>query len=138
MKEPKTQPTDHSVKTFLNNIDDPQKRADSFAVMHMMEIITGEPAKMWGTGIVGFGTYHYKYESGREGDAGLIGFAPRKNALTIYIVNGYDNYGPLLKKLGKHTTGKVCLYIKKLSDIDLEILRELMNASVTHMKAEYK
>jgi hypothetical protein len=134
MAENKTKPTRQSVSSFINSIDDKQKRGDSKAVMKMMEQVTTEKPKMWGSSIVGFGTYHYKYDSGREGDFMLTGFSPRKQALTLYIMPGFARYAALMKKLGKHKTGKSCLYIKSLEDIDQSVLRELVKQSVAHTK----
>jgi hypothetical protein len=133
--ENKTQVTDADVFEFLNSVEDPRKREDSFTVLEMMREVTGEEPKMWGTAIVGFGTSHYKYASGREGDMPLVGFSPRKQALTLYITSDFERYDDLMQKLGKHTTSKACLYVKRLSDIDLDVLRELTTKSVEHMKA---
>lgn len=135
MAEVKTKKTDDSVTDFLNKVENEKKRADSFAILNLMQEITGEEPKMWGTSIVGFGDYHYKYESGREGDWFLAGFSPRKQNLTLYIMAGFDEYDQLLEKLGKHAIGKSCLYIKKLEDVDQEVLKELVSRSVEHMKA---
>lgn len=136
--ENKTKKTDASVAAFLDAIPDEQRRADAKTIAKLMEKLTGEKPAMWGSSIVGFGSYHYKYESGREGDAGLIGFSPRKAQLVLYIVNGYEEYGPMLKKLGKHSIGKSCLYIKRLSDIDMDVLTQMMKDSIKHMRATYK
>ena len=130
MAEPKTKPTNQSVKEFLNEIPDPERRADCFAVAKMMEEITGEKPKMWGPSIVGFGTHHYKYASGREGDWPISAFSPRKRDLTVYLMVGFDKNTELMEKLGKHSTGKSCLYIKRLSDIDVPTLRKLIKESV--------
>lgn len=135
MAELKTQKNDGSVTDFLNQVENEKKRADSFAILELMEAVTGEEPKMWGTSIVGFGDYHYKYASGREGDWFLTGFSPRKQNLTLYIMSSFSEIDPLLQKLGKHTTGKGCLYIKKLEDVDQEVLKELISQSVEHMKA---
>ena len=135
MAENKTKPTDASVEEFLNAVPDERKRADSFRLVEIMREITGEEPVMWGDSIVGFGSYHYKYASGREGDAPLIGFSPRKASLTIYITPGFDRYGDLLGRLGKFTTSKVCLYVKRLSDVDEAVLRELIRDSVEVMRA---
>jgi hypothetical protein len=134
MTELKTKQNDASVKAFLNSIADEKKREDCFTLLDMMKQVTGVDPKMWGDSIVGFGNYHYKYESGREGDWFLAGFAPRKQNLTLYIMSGFDHYNDLLTKLGKYKTGKSCLYIKKLEDIDLATLKELVKQSVEHMK----
>lgn len=133
MSELKTKVNDASVVEFLHQVPDEKKREDSFTVLKLMEEITGQEAKMWGPSIVGFGQYHYKYASGREGDMPLTGFSPRKQALTLYITSGFDQYEELLASLGKHSTGKACLYIKRLSDVNLATLREIIQQSVKHM-----
>jgi hypothetical protein len=133
MAEIKTKPTPASVKDFLNNIPDENKRRDSFTVLEMMRQASGYEPVMWGPSIVGFGTYHYRYASGREGDMPIIGFSPRLQALTLYIMSGLDEYGELLARLGKHKTGKACLYIKRLSDVDRNVLQELIEKAVAHM-----
>jgi hypothetical protein len=134
--ELKTQLNDASVTDFLNSVEDEQKKKDSFEIMKMMKQVTRAEPKMWGTSIVGFGTYHYKGASGREGDWMLIGFSPRKQNLTLYIMPGFERYPELMKKLGKHTTGKSCLYIKRLSDVDMDVLKELMAESVKVMQKQ--
>lgn len=133
MAELKTQPTDQSVAAFLNSIADDKKRQDCLAILALMEQVMGAPPQMWGDSIVGFGSYHYKYASGREGDWFLTGFSPRKQNITLYIMAGVDQYDALLKKLGKFKTGKACLYIKKLEDIDLPTLRDLVKQSAEHV-----
>ena len=138
MAENKTKPTTASVTAFVNAIDDPRRRADARKVASMMRRATGKRARMWGSSIVGYGTYHYKYESGREGDFMLTGFSPRKQALTVYVLAGFDRFDSLMKKLGKHKTGKSCLYIKSLSDIDEKVLEQLIDASVKHMRDNYE
>jgi len=130
MAELKTKQTDQSVQKFLNDIPDPVKRKDSKTVAAMMSEISGYKPKMWGPSIVGFGSYHYKYASGQEGDWPLICFSPRKQNLTLYVLSGSDDENELLRKLGKHTTGKSCLYIKQLSDVDLPTLKTLMQKCV--------
>jgi len=130
MAEPKTNPTTASVKKFIDSIEDEKKRKDSRAVLAMMREITGERPKMWGPSIVGFGAYHFKYASGREGDWLLTGFSPRKQALTLYIMSGFEKHEALMKKLGKYKTSKSCLYIKKLEDVDEATLRKLITRSV--------
>ena len=130
----KTIPTDQSVEQFLNAIDDERKRKDSFTILELMKQVTGMEPKMWGSSIVGFGSYHYKYESGREGDSIIAGFSPRKQALTIYNMGSFDQDHPLLQKLGKHTTGKGCLYIKRLDDVDLPTLQRLIEQSFKQVK----
>jgi hypothetical protein len=137
MADLKTKPTDQNVEDFLNAIPDEQKRADAIAIVKMMKQVTRTEPVMWGS-IVGFGRYHYKYASGREGDWFLVGFAPRKQNLTLYLMLGAGNYNDLLKKLGKHKTGKGCLYINKLADVDISTLKELMKQSVKRLKTMYK
>ena len=134
MAELKTKPTQASVKEFLNQIPDKERRDDCFAVAKMMEEITGDKPKMWGPSIVGFGTYHYKYESGREGDWPKTGFSPRKKDLTLYIMMGFEKQTELMKQLGKHSTGKSCLYIKRLSDIHIPTLKKLIKSCVEKPK----
>lgn len=138
MAELKTKKTTASVTAFLNAIDDPERRRDCKAVAKMMREVTGDKPAMWGPAIVGFGSYDYKYESGREGRWFLCGFSPRKQALTLYIMPGFSRYDALMKRLGKHTTGKSCLYIKRLADIDTDVLRQLIEQSVRQMKKIYK
>ena len=132
MSELKTKVNDASVVEFLHQVPDARKREDSFTILKLMEEITGHEAKMWGPSIVGFGQYHYKYASGREGDMPLIGFSPRKQALTLYITTGFDEYDELMASLGKHSLSKACLYIKRLSDVNLSTLREIIQRSVKH------
>ncbi len=129
MSENKTQKTDASVTDFLNSIPDERKRQDGFTLLALMSEITGLEPKMWGPSMVGFGDVHYKYESGREGDMFKVGFSPRKQNLTIYITDGFANYQELLAKLGKHKTSVSCLYVNKLTDIDLTVLREMVSRS---------
>jgi len=129
MAEMKTKQTEASVEDFLNRIEDNQKREDCFEIVKMMKQVTKKEPKMWGPGIIGFGSYHYKYESGREGDSPQIGFSPRKQNITLYILSGADHENPLLQKLGKHSTGKGCLYIKRLADVDKKVLQELIKES---------
>ncbi len=137
MTELKTKKNIASVTKFLNSVTNEKKRADSFTVLGLMQEVTGEEPVMWGTSIVGFGSYHYKYASGREGDWALTGFSPRKQNLTLYIMPGFDKYDALMKKLGKYKTGKSCLYINKLEDIDIKILKRLIKLSVEHMVKKY-
>ena len=137
MTELKTKPTNKSVKEFLKKVEHPTKREDSFKILELMKEITQEKPVMWGDSIVGFGSYRYKYASGREGDWPLVGFSPRKQNLALYIMSGFEKYEKLLESLGKFKTGKSCLYINKLRDIDIQILRELILESVEHMKKEY-
>jgi len=137
MAELKTKLNKASVEKFLNSVKDEQKRLDSFEILEMMKKITKEEPKMWGPSIVGFGKYHYKYASGHEGDNCIAGFSPRKNALTIYILPGFEKYDSLMKKLGNYKTGKSCLYIKKLDDVDTKVLTELISDSYKYMKQKY-
>ncbi len=138
MAENKTKKTGASVTEFVNSIDDPQMRADARKVASMMRRITGKRAKMWGPSIVGYGTYHYKYDSGREGDFMVTGYSPRKQALTVYVMPGFSNYAPLMKKLGKYKTGKSCLYIRRIADVDENVLEKLIEGSVREMRKKYK
>lgn len=130
MAQLKTQKNDASVDAFIDAVDDEVKRKDCRVILDMMREITGEEPAMWGDSIVGFGSYHYVYASGREGDWPLTGFSPRKQNLTVYIMSGFSEYEALLARLGKHKTGKSCLYLNKLDDIDLPTLRKLIEKSV--------
>lgn len=132
MAELKTQATDQSVVEYLNGITDAQKREDCFALVEIMQQITGCEPQMWGSAMVGFGRYRYTYASGHSGETFLTGFAPRKQNLTLYIMAGFERYDELLGRLGKYKIGKSCLYIKGLADIDRATLRELIAQSVTH------
>jgi hypothetical protein len=134
MAELKTKRNEGDVEEFLNAIPDERKRADAFAVLELMKQATGEKPAMWGDAIVGFGEYHYRYASGREGDWPLTGFSPRKQNLTLYIMSGFDAYDDLLARLGKHKTGKACLYVNKLSDVDPAVLKELVRESAQHVR----
>lgn len=134
----KTVPTDDSVEQFINSVDNETKRNDSLEILDMMSAITDSPPVLWGTSLVGFGRYHYKYASGREGDSFLTGFSPRKQALTIYIMPGFSEYETILGNLGKYKTGKSCLYVKKLDEIDRDLLRELITKSVAYMRDNYE
>lgn len=138
MAELKTKETHASVAAFVKGIEDENKRKDCQILLAMMKEITGKKPKMWGESIVGFGRYHYKYKSGREGDWMVTGFSPRKQSLTVYIMCGFDDYDGLLKKLGKHKTAVSCLYMKRLSDVDLDVLRELIAKSVEDMAEIYE
>jgi hypothetical protein len=133
MAELKTQPTDESVELFLNSVENDKKRTESFTILKLMREVTGSEPQMWGDSIVGFGNYKYRYASGRQGEWFLVGFSPRKRNLTLYIMSGFDGYDGLLGELGKYTTGKSCLYINKLEDVNLDTLRELVKRSVDHM-----
>lgn len=127
--ENKTKPTKVSPVAFLKSVENEQRRKDGNELMQIMKAITGEPAKMWGPSIVGFGQYHYKYASGHEGDTMIAGFSPRKQSLVLYLGTALDNKR-LIAKLGKHKRGVGCLYINKLDDVDRDVLRELITASV--------
>jgi hypothetical protein len=134
MAELKTQPTDVSVESFLGTIADEQKRADCFTLLALMKEATGAEPQMWGTSIVGFGHYRYRYASGREGDWFFAGFSPRKQNLTLYLMSGFEQYDALMQQLGKHSVGKSCLYVKRLSDLDMPTLQALVEQSVAHMR----
>lgn len=136
-KKVKTTLNDGSVEDFLNGVEQEQRQKDAFVLLDLFKEITGEPAKMWGTSIVGFGSYHYVYDSGREGDWMMVGFSPRRANLTLYIMNGFERYEALLGQLGKYKTGKSCLYINKLEQVDLVVLKELIAASYQYMKEKY-
>jgi Domain of unknown function (DU1801) len=136
MAELKTKPTTESVSTFLNKVADKTRREDCFAVLEMMRDVTKEEPTMWGSSIVGFGRYRYKYESGREGEWPITGFSPRKGDLTLYIVPGFEIAPDLMKRLGKYKTGKSCLYIRKLADVDRKVLKQLLEKSVKKMSAQ--
>jgi hypothetical protein len=138
MAEPKTKPTNESVKDFLNRIPEAERREDCFAVLEMMEEITGEKPKMWGPSIVGFGSYSYKYASGHSGDWPVAAFSPRKKDLTVYLMMGFEKRAELMEKLGKHSHSKSCLYIKRLSDIHVPTLKKLIKASLKDLNAYLK
>lgn len=139
MAELKTKVTDENVHAFINTFaDSDQKRKDSFELMKIMEDFTGYPARMWGPSIIGFGSYHYKLERSRqEGDWPLVGFSPRKSAISLYVFTGLPEHEYLLKDLGKFKMGKACIYVKKLSDIDVESLKRMMRVSIDFLKAKY-
>ncbi|MDH4043756.1 MAG: DUF1801 domain-containing protein [Gemmatimonadota bacterium] len=133
----KTARTTASVNRFLKTITDERRRADCLAVLRIMKRVTRTDPAMWGTSIVGFGSYRYRYASGREGDWPITGFSPRKQALTVYVMTGFKRYPQLMEKLGKHSTGSSCLYIKHLEDVDLVVLEDLIRESVHHLKETY-
>jgi hypothetical protein len=137
MAENKTKPTEQTVEGFLDKTTDPKALNECFTLINMMEKAVGEPPKMWGPSIIGFGRYHYKYDSGREDEICLTGFSPRKGNLSLYVLNGFPGQAGLLAKLGKHKAGKGCLYIKKLDDVDLDVLERLVNESVDFLKKKY-
>lgn len=126
MAEPKTSGNADSVADFLASVPDPDRRADAEAVCAMMTEVTGAAPVMWGSAIIGFGSYHYRYASGRAGDWAPVGLSPRKQALTIYLADGFDGRQDLLSRLGPHRTGKACLYLKRLSEVDQQVLRSLV------------
>ena len=129
----KTVPTTASVEDFIAAVADPSRRADCYALLRLMECATGEKACLWGSAIVGFGSYRYALANGSTGESPVVGFSPRKNDLTVYIVPGFDRYQALLARLGKHKTGKVCLYLKRLADVDAALLQQLVESSVAAM-----
>lgn len=133
MAEAKTKRTTNSVSDFIETVADEKRRQDCRVIINLMAEVTETEPVIWGTSIVGFGRYHYKYESGREGEGMILGFSPRKTDLTIYLMPGSDAFPDLMARLGKFKTGKVCLYIKKLDDVDLKVLKELLQKSVAAM-----
>lgn len=133
----KTSPTGASVEAFINALPDEKKKQDSYALINMMREVTGHEPYMWGPTIIGFGNYHYKYESGREGDAPIAGFSPRKAALSLYFESEFPGREELLAKLGKHTAAVACVYVNKLADIDLGVLKKMTTASVKQTKKKY-
>ncbi len=134
MAELKTKVNDSSVTKFLNTIADEKKRKDAFALVELLKKTTKQEAKMWGTAIVGFGSYHYKYASGHEGDTCLIGFSPRKQNFTLYLMGFFQKHPDLMKQLGKYKTGKGCLYINNLDEVDVKILKKVIEVSIVEMK----
>lgn len=138
MSEIKTKQTDASPEDFINAIADEKKRQDGLSLLKMYTAITGQPAKMWGPSMIGFGIYHYKSErSSQEGDWPLAAFSPRKASLTLYVMPGVNDYSDLLEKLGKHKTSKGCLYINKLADVDLDVLQQIIKKSYVDAKVQY-
>lgn len=133
----KTTANDQSPALLIQKIDDSARKEDARELLSMMEEISGDKPVMWGKSMIGFGTYHYIYASGREGDWFKVGFSPRKNEFSVYIMSGFDKYPELMSRLGKYKTGKSCLYLKKLSDIDRDVLRELIQASVQYIERTY-
>ncbi|MCF6198990.1 MAG: DUF1801 domain-containing protein [Hyphomicrobiaceae bacterium] len=134
----KTIQTGQSVADFLASIEHPVRRADGLALLELFDKTTGLPAKMWGSSIIGYGRYHYKYDSGREGEHLMTGFSPRKASLSIYIMPGYRDLSQMLDRLGKHKTGKSCLYINKLADVDLPVLEEIIFNGLAYMRKNYE
>lgn len=137
MAETKTKPTPVSVAEFIDAVENPVRRDDAKVVCAMLERLTGQPPQMWGPSIIGFGSYHYTCDSGHEGDMCRLGFSPRKAELVLYILNGGPDEAEKLTRLGKHKTGKSCLYIKKLSDVDMAVLEELSRDRLNHMEQAY-
>ncbi|MDI6100742.1 DUF1801 domain-containing protein [Actinoplanes sp. NEAU-A12] len=133
MAEAKTTRNDESVAAFLAAVPDPKRRADAEAACTLMAEVTGAPPVMWGSSIIGFGAYHYRYATGREGDWPAVGLSPRKQALTLYVSAGFDGYQDLLARLGPHSTGKSCLYLKRLADIDQVVLKDLVGKAFQHL-----
>jgi len=133
----KTTLNDGNVHDFLNAVENKTRKKDAFKVLELMQAETGQEPKMWGDSIVGFGQYHYKYDSGREGDFLIVGFSPRKTFLSVYIMPGFDKYKDLMENLGKYKTGKACLNIKKLEDVDEQVLGKLIRESYQYMENKY-
>lgn len=137
MAEIKTMPSATSVEDFLAAVQPPQRGDDARAVAALMQRVTGETPRMWGPSIIGYGHYHYRYDSGHEGDMCRLGFSPRKAQLVLYLLTGFDSEAELLARLGKHSTGKSCLYVKKLADVDIDVFEELMRRSLAYVNAKY-
>lgn len=137
MPENKTKPTDASVVAFIDAVEPAQRRVDAKTLCALMARLSGEPPVVWGPSIIGFGTCHYRYDSGREGDMPRIGFSPRKASLVLYVVSDFPRYDALMARLGKYTTSKSCLYIKTLADVDMGVLEELISASLADMAVRY-
>lgn len=135
--ENKTKATEVSVDAFIAAVADPNQRADAEMICALMKRLSGEPATMWGPTIIGFGRYHYRYDSGREGEMCRIGFSPRKGQSVLYLIDGFEGHAELMARLGKHKTGKSCLYVKRLSDIDETVLEEICVRSLQYMAAKY-
>ncbi|PSL33011.1 uncharacterized protein DUF1801 [Planomicrobium soli] len=137
MYDPKTRATDADVAEFIENIEHPKKREDAYQLLQLFEETSGYPAKMWGPSIIGFGSYHYVYASGHSGDAPLVGFSPRKAKISLYFATGDTERDKLLSKLGKHTSGKACVYINKLDDVDMDVLKALVLQSIAFLQKMY-
>ncbi|MGE7666578.1 DUF1801 domain-containing protein [Ureibacillus composti] len=135
--EQKTKQTDNSVIEFIESVDSPKKREEAYKLLQIFEETSGYDAKMWGPSIIGFGSYHYKYATGHEGDAPLVGFSPRKAKISLYFATGDTEREETLQRFGKHTTGKACVYINKIADIDVEVLKELIAQSITFLRKMY-
>lgn len=133
----KTKETDNSVIEFIEKVESPKKREDAYRLLDIFTETSGFEAKMWGPSMIGFGSYHYKYKSGHEGDAPLVSFSPRKAKISLYLASAVSKQGDLLNELGKHTTGKACVYINKVADIDVEVLKELIKKSISFLRETY-
>ena len=138
MAKNKTIFTDENVIEFVEKLENETKKNDSYQLINLMSEITGQEPKMWGPSIIGFGKYHYKYASGHEGDAPVLGFSPRKAAISLYVFSGADEHLPTVEKLGKFTMGKACIYVKKMNDIDIDVLNELMQQSIDFVTEKYE
>ena len=138
MAKNKTIFTDENVIEFVEKLENETKKNDSYQLINLMSEITGQEPKMWGPSIIGFGQYHYKYASGHEGDAPVLGFSPRKAAISLYVFSGADEHLPTVEKLGKFTMGKACIYVKKMSDIDIDVLKEWMQQSINFVTEKYE
>jgi len=134
MSELKTKRNDRSVEEFLSSVENPKRKSDAFEILELMQEVTGERPMMWGKSLVGFGSYDYKYASGKSGSWFLTGFSPRKQSMTLYIMPGFEQYEELMSNLGKYKTGKSCLYVNKLEDVDMTVLRELVKLSADQMR----
>ncbi len=137
MYEQKTKENDNSVIAFIEQVESPKKREDAYRLLDLFTETSGYAAKMWGTSIIGFGSYHYKYPTGHEGDAPLVGFSPRKAKISLYFATGDEERAELLDRLGKHTSGKACVYINKVADIDEDVLKALIRRSITFLQQLY-
>jgi nucleoid DNA-binding protein len=137
MAKNKTTENENSIADFLASVTDETKRKDSLEIANIFSAQTGFEPKMWGSAIIGFGSYHFKYDSGREGDAPLTGFSPRKDSIALYFSSEFDRRAELLEKFGKHKTGKGCVYIKKLEDVNVEVLKEMLSASAEYYQSKY-
>lgn len=137
MYEQKTKETDADVIEFIESVENPKKKQDAYKLLELFEETSGYPAKMWGPSIIGFGSYHYVYATGHSGDAPLVGFSPRKAKISLYFATGDPDRGPLLQRLGKHTSGKACVYINKTEDVDLEVMKELITQSIDFLQDLY-
>jgi hypothetical protein len=137
MYEQKTKETDADVIEFIESVENTKKRQDAYKLLELFEETSGFPAKMWGPSIIGFGSYHYVYATGHSGDAPLVGFSPRKAKISLYFATGDPDRGPLLQRLGKHTSGKACVYINKTEDVDLEVMKELITQSIDFLQDLY-